>query len=768
MADIKITLDASQFEKAVKDLQAAIKGGAGGTGEQVEQAEKYLNKKKQILKLSETEKVQQQAFNREVKLQAQLYASSEGSINRMKASLALLLTQQGNLNRTIASEAALYKKNEQAIFNYRAQLKTLETQMNNHQRNVGNYLGAIRDGFAKAAIAIAGAVAVYRTLENVIGGSVKAFLAAEAAQNRLKIALNNNIPLFTRLAEEAKRLKVQFGIDDEDIMSIQAYLALQGRTEQQIMLTTRAAIAYSSFTGEDLRATIEKLDPIWEGNIGRLGKVESSWKDLLKESNGGMLILEDMVKRYGSFAEQVANSTEGKVRRMSIAWDDFKEALGGVIMTAGIPGFFDQLTGGLNRLNAVMTDENLSRWQKFQLLFNPTMIGYIAAQKEQHKYLLDEARKTGADIVLINKKTGEQDLFHKKLLLEEYAKFAKAKRWDEAAALKEGYFQELKRQQDLLKVKVTPQKTGGKTPEKAEAKTKIDIIKETNATIVELEKIKNAELEKLQEESNKNWEKSQKSRDETIARSAKGQAKDEEGVAKERKDIEKKTTQDKIEIAEGYYNDIDKITNGIGQLWESQRQKEIEGARGNQQKIAAINKEYGEREKLMAMAMATIQYAMGMVKIWAAEILVIPKAIADSAILTAQYGINMALIGSQKFVKGKIDIQGPGTETSDSILAFLSRGETVTPADKTKRYRPALEAIHKDRFEEYVYVNYVMPEMNREAKQDIDRGTAKNMYDSLKLNAVLDDLEIRRKIGESNLLLSKIVKNTKYSKNIIR
>ena len=39
-------------------------------------------------------------------------------------------------------------------------------------------------------------------------------------------------------------------------------------------------------------------------------------------------------------------------------------------------------------------------------------------------------------------------------------------------------------------------------------------------------------------------------------------------------------------------------------------------------------------------------------------------------------------------------ISGPGTGTSDSILARLSNGEYVINADSTKKYRPLLEAIN--------------------------------------------------------------------------
>jgi len=46
-----------------------------------------------------------------------------------------------------------------------------------------------------------------------------------------------------------------------------------------------------------------------------------------------------------------------------------------------------------------------------------------------------------------------------------------------------------------------------------------------------------------------------------------------------------------------------------------------------------------------------------------------------------------------KFAKGVIGLHGPGTETSDSIAAYLSRGESVITAERTKQYKPILEQI---------------------------------------------------------------------------
>lgn len=85
--------------------------------------------------------------------------------------------------------------------------------------------------------------------------------------------------------------------------------------------------------------------------------------------------------------------------------------------------------------------------------------------------------------------------------------------------------------------------------------------------------------------------------------------------------------------------------------------------------------------------------------VFAANPLTAPLAVnanIQGGIIVASGAMQAAKISGVKLAKGVIDLQGPGTTTSDSIPAMLSRGETVTPADKTAKYRPLLEFIHND------------------------------------------------------------------------
>lgn len=100
-----------------------------------------------------------------------------------------------------------------------------------------------------------------------------------------------------------------------------------------------------------------------------------------------------------------------------------------------------------------------------------------------------------------------------------------------------------------------------------------------------------------------------------------------------------------------------------------------------------------------------------------------------AALMAAQTAMIVAKISSTpvpKFKKGQIDIQGPGTGTSDSIPAMISRGESVIKADSTAKWKDALTAINNDKFELYLESRFrrfafpQVPDFIQEKKGEID------------------------------------------------
>jgi tape measure domain-containing protein len=90
----------------------------------------------------------------------------------------------------------------------------------------------------------------------------------------------------------------------------------------------------------------------------------------------------------------------------------------------------------------------------------------------------------------------------------------------------------------------------------------------------------------------------------------------------------------------------------------------------------------------------------------------------------------ISTISAQQFPgykEGVIDLKGPGSETSDSITARLSRGESVMTAEETRQYKPVLQAIRDGEFEAFVAKRYT----SAMQKQDVALNTGGSFADNV-------------------------------------
>jgi tape measure domain-containing protein len=116
-----------------------------------------------------------------------------------------------------------------------------------------------------------------------------------------------------------------------------------------------------------------------------------------------------------------------------------------------------------------------------------------------------------------------------------------------------------------------------------------------------------------------------------------------------------------------------------------------------------------ETEKSLQIARAVMSGANAILNILGGPLAPLaPVLIPITAGITAS---QIAIIQSQvpAFKDGVIDLKGPGTETSDSILARLSKGESIMTAAETRKHKDVLEAIRNDRLPSLIAEKYIIP-----------------------------------------------------------
>ncbi|MBD3198018.1 MAG: hypothetical protein GF317_23410 [Candidatus Lokiarchaeota archaeon] len=101
-----------------------------------------------------------------------------------------------------------------------------------------------------------------------------------------------------------------------------------------------------------------------------------------------------------------------------------------------------------------------------------------------------------------------------------------------------------------------------------------------------------------------------------------------------------------------------------------------------------------EKYAIAAIAQATIGSAITPQSLATAGV----AGAAQAAILIGVIKGAVAVAKNQiaSFKEGQVDIEGAGTETSDSIPAFISKGESVIKAKSTKKMKNTLTAINND------------------------------------------------------------------------
>ncbi|MEO9145102.1 MAG: hypothetical protein ABI237_06045 [Ginsengibacter sp.] len=147
---------------------------------------------------------------------------------------------------------------------------------------------------------------------------------------------------------------------------------------------------------------------------------------------------------------------------------------------------------------------------------------------------------------------------------------------------------------------------------------------------------------------------------------------------------------------------------------EDQKNVELNNANLTAKQKDAINKEYADKERAVKIKafnadkeakkeQAVINGLLAVTNALATVQPFIPAGLIAAGIAAALTAVQVVAIGAQptpKFRHGQIDIQGPGTGTSDSIHAKISRGESVIAAEPTARWKEVLIAINKGTYQD--------------------------------------------------------------------
>ena len=221
------------------------------------------------------------------------------------------------------------------VDNFTKNLKSADTEVKTFGDKVGDF--GKKAGLAFAA---AGAAAVAYAGKLAVDG-VKAAIEDEAAQQKLALTLKNvtgaTIAQIAATEDYITKTSLAFGVTDDELRpSLERLTRATGDVEKAQKLQT-VAIDVAAGSGKSLEAVTNAMAKAAEGNTSALGKLGIG----LSSAQLKTMSLDDITAKLGdTFQNQAATKADtfqGKLTRLQIAFDEGKETAGAFILDAITP-----------------------------------------------------------------------------------------------------------------------------------------------------------------------------------------------------------------------------------------------------------------------------------------------------------------------------------------------------------------------------------------------------------------------------------------------
>lgn len=188
---------------------------------------------------------------------------------------------------------------------------------------------------AAAAFAAAAAAALAYAGKLAIEG-VKAAIEDEAAQKRLALALENVTAAtdaqIAAVEEQILKTSLATGVADDKLRpALQRLAVATGSVEKSQELLT-LALDVSAATGKDVETVANALGKAYEGNTSSLSRLGVGLSAAELKTLGFDGAVKELSNTFGGAAATQANTFEGQINRLKVAFDEAKESVGAALL----------------------------------------------------------------------------------------------------------------------------------------------------------------------------------------------------------------------------------------------------------------------------------------------------------------------------------------------------------------------------------------------------------------------------------------------------
>jgi len=256
-----------------------------------------------------------------------------------------------------------------------ADVDDLRKKLNEADNEVQGFGGKLGN-FAKvagAAFAAAGAAAAAYAGKLLVDG-VKAAIEDEAAQAKLATTLGNvtgaTKAQIAATEDYITKTSLAFGVTDDQLRPSLDRLVRSTQNVEEAQKLQNLALNIAAGTGKDLTAVSEALAKAHDGNFGALKKLGVSLDESIIKSKDFDAATAALASTFEGQATIQADTFQGKMARLSIAFSEAKETVGGFVLDALTPlvsGFVDK---GIPAIQNVATEIGQNLAPVFKSIFS--------------------------------------------------------------------------------------------------------------------------------------------------------------------------------------------------------------------------------------------------------------------------------------------------------------------------------------------------------------------------------------------------------------
>jgi|1048.fasta_scaffold01208_5 phage-related protein len=201
---------------------------------------------------------------------------------------------------------------------------------------------------AGAAFALAGAAAAAYAGKLLVDG-VKSAIADEAAQAKLATTLGNvtgaTDAQIAAVEEQITKTSLLTGLTDDELRPSLDRLLRSTKSVEEAQRLQALAIDVAAGSGKSLEAVTNAMARAAEGNTTALGKLGVGLSAAQLKTMSMEQITASLAKTFEGQASKQADTFQGKMARLTVAFDEAKETVGSYVLDALTPlisGFVDK------------------------------------------------------------------------------------------------------------------------------------------------------------------------------------------------------------------------------------------------------------------------------------------------------------------------------------------------------------------------------------------------------------------------------------------